>query len=98
MDPEIGPQLFTYGPLGIGLSIALWYIGVLLKDKKDVESYYRDKLEKIETAHKVEIAAERSLNARLQEDRLTDQKTLIPLGNAMVAAVELLDDERKSAR
>lgn len=35
-----------------------------------------------------QMAAERSLNAQLQEKRVEDQKVLIPLGNSMVAATE----------
>ena len=34
------------------------------------------------------LAAERALNARLQEQRVEDQRVLIPLGNSMVAATE----------
>lgn len=34
------------------------------------------------------LAAERALNAQLQEKRLEDQKVLIPLGSSMVAATE----------
>lgn len=35
-----------------------------------------------------QLAAERALNARLQEQRVEDQKVLIPLGTSMVAATE----------
>ncbi len=35
-----------------------------------------------------QLAAERALNAQLQEKRVEDQKVLIPLGNSMVAAAE----------
>ncbi len=35
-----------------------------------------------------QLSAERALNARLQEQRVEDQRVLIPLGNSMVAATE----------
>lgn len=38
--------------------------------------------------HDQQMAAERALNARLQEQRVEDQKVLIPLGSSMVAATE----------
>ncbi len=38
--------------------------------------------------HDQQLAAERALNARLQEQRVEDQKVLIPLGSSMVAATE----------
>lgn len=35
-----------------------------------------------------QLAAERALNARLQEQRVEDQKVLIPLATSMVASTE----------
>ena len=35
-----------------------------------------------------QLSAERALNAKLQEQRVEDQKVLIPLGNSMVVAAE----------
>lgn len=39
-----------------------------------------------------QLAAERALNAKLQEQRVEDQKVLIPLGNSMVVAAEQSHD------
>lgn len=70
-------SLTTMGPLGVIVVYLLWYIGKL-----------QDKMDKLIEAHKAEIAAERSLNAQLQSERLADQKTLIPLAQSMTAATE----------
>lgn len=77
-------SLFSYGPLGVAVVVEFWYITYLLKERKEMIA-----------AHKVEIAAERSTNASLQDKRLDDQKTLIPLAHSMVTAVEILSEERK---
>lgn len=89
MDPTaasegITQQLLTQGPLGIAVVVLLWYIGQLLKERKDMME-----------AHKVEIAAERKLNADLQAARLEDHKTLIPLAQSLRTGVDLVVKDRQ---
>lgn len=78
----------VYGPLGLACAGLLWLVGKLtdLRDKDRQE--FEKRIVELTNAHKVEIAAERALNAKLQDDRLTDQKTLIPLAHSVIAALE----------
>ena len=48
----------------------------------------RDRNDKLIEAHKVEIAAERSLNMDLVDRRLEDQKVLIPLASSITIATQ----------
>lgn len=76
--PSFDPStLLTQGPLGV-LAVFMFYLWGREREEKL----------KIIEAHKVEIAAERSLNAQLQEKRFDDQKILIPLAQSMVVSTE----------
>lgn len=84
MDPfEGASSLFTYGPLGIAVAGLIWWLGVRERQfQADRESWLKERKEILE-AHKVEIAAERKLNADIQLARFEDQKVLIPLSQAL---------------
>lgn len=81
LDPS---SFIAWGPLGAAVGGLLWYIGKL-----------QDKIDRMVEAHKTEIAAERALNAKLQDDRLNDHKVLIPLANSMTAALDLQREQGK---
>lgn len=80
---EIAQWLLTQGVLGAVVAGLLW----------ERVNMYRERKDMIE-AHKTEVAAERSLNAKLQEQRLEDQKVLIPLSHSMVTAVDMARQQK----
>lgn len=81
MDPAI---FTTYGPLGLMVGVCLWWIA---QQNARIESL-NARLDKRELEHKTELAAERSLNAQLQEKRIEDHRVLVPLSHSMTTALE----------
>ena len=74
---EGGSQLLSQGLLGVIVVFLLWYANRLEK-----------KLDDERAAHKLEIAAERKLNADLQQSRLDDTKALVEVVNSNRAAMQ----------
>lgn len=74
-----GSQLLSQGLLGTIVVFLLWYCGQLQKRLDDERA-----------AHKLEIAAERKLNADLQQSRLDDTKALIEVVGSNRAAMQAL--------
>lgn len=72
-------QLLSQGLLGVIVVFLLWYCGQLQK-----------RLDDREAAHKVEIAAERKLNADLQESRLDESKALVEIVSSNRAVIQAL--------
>lgn len=74
-----GAQLLSQGLLGTIVVFLLWYCGQLQKrlDDKDDD-------------HKLEIAAERKLNADLQQSRLDDTKALLEVVASNRSAMQAL--------
>lgn len=67
-------SLYVYGPLGIFCAWLIYNHGKA-----------QERAEKREDALKVEMVAERAGNSRLQDERLADQRALIPLAATMSA-------------
>ena len=83
-DPSV---LLQQGPLGV-IAVFMFYLWRRSEDRYD----------KAIDAHKVEIAAERALNSKQQDQRITDQQTIVPLAQNLVKVAEKLDErleERK---
>ena len=74
IDPS---ALTVYGPLGLMVALLLWYIARI-----------HDRMDKRDEQYRMELAAERSLNAQLQDKRIEDHKVLIPLSNSMVVSAQ----------
>lgn len=72
-------QLLSQGLLGVIVVFLLWYAGQLQK-----------KLDDERATHKVEIAAERKLNAELQESRLDESKALVEVVSSNRAVIQAL--------
>lgn len=80
MDPlttEASKILFTQGVLGLAVCGLLYYVRILRGDIKDIRE-----------AHKVEIAAERKLNAELQESRLSEAKAFIDVTRSVMGSLD----------
>lgn len=75
--PQGSQYLFSQGVLGIVVVGLVWY--VILQ---------RNEIRDIREAHKIEIAAERKLNADLQEHRLTDFKMLVDVSTSIKMGLE----------
>ena len=70
-------QLLTQGILGLvvlGLLAYIWF--------------NRNEIKELREAHKIEIAAERKLNADLQERRLNDFKMLVDVSTSIKMGLE----------
>jgi len=74
-----GKELAQYGLLGIALIFALWYIGRLQQELKDL----RD-------AHKQEIAAKDKTILELQEARVIEAKSGFQVASAAQTTLQLL--------
>lgn len=74
-----GSQLLSQGLLGTIVVFLLWYCGQLQKRLDDKEA-----------AHKLEIAAERKLNADLQQSRLDDTKALVEVVGSARSAMQAI--------
>lgn len=72
-------QLLSQGLLGVIVVFLLWYAGQQQK-----------KLDDERAAHKLEIAAERKLNADLQESRLDESKALMEVVASNRSAMQAL--------
>jgi len=72
-------QLLSQGLLGVIVVFLLWYAGQLQKRLDDERA-----------AHKLEIAAERKLNADLQESRLDESKALMEVVASNRSAMQAL--------
>lgn len=77
-------QLLTSGPLGVAIAILLWYISTLHKERRETEE-----------AHKIEVAAERKLNADLQAARLADQQVLINAAQSFRQTIDTISTKEK---
>lgn len=80
-DPSV---LWTQGPLGV-LAAFMFYLWRRSEDR----------LDKATEAHKVEVAAERKLNAEQQDKRIDDHKVLLPLAQSMTQLSERMLNEKK---
>lgn len=69
--------LLQQGPLGIAIIIVGWD-----------DWQQRLELRALRNAHKVEIAAERKLNADLQEHRIQDYKMLVEVSTSIKMGLE----------
>lgn len=69
--------LLTSGPAGV-LAVFMFYLWRRSEDRLDKER----------EAHKIEIAAERALNTKKQDQQLEDQKTIIPLAKDLITAAD----------
>jgi hypothetical protein len=76
---EGGSQLFSQGLLGTIVVFLLWYCGQLQKRIDDRDA-----------THKLEIAAERKLNADIQQYRLDDTKALVEVVGSNRSAMQAL--------
>ncbi len=74
-----GSQLLSQGLLGVIVVFLLWYCGQMQKRLDDERA-----------AHKVEIAAERKLNADLQQSRLEESKALVEVVVSSRSTMEAL--------
>jgi hypothetical protein len=74
-----GSQLLSQGLLGTIVVFLLWYCGQLQKRVDDQAA-----------THKLEIAAERKLNADLQQSRLDDTKALVEVVASNRSAMQAL--------
>ena len=74
---QSGSQLLSQGLLGTIVVFLLWYCGKLQTELKDLRE-----------SHKVEIAAERKLNADLQQSRLDDTKALLEVASSNRSAMQ----------
>ncbi|NGP19283.1 hypothetical protein [Devosia aurantiaca] len=72
-------QLLSQGLLGVIVVFLLWYAGQLQK-----------RLDAKDEAHKLEIAAERKLNADLQQSRLDDTKALVEVVGSARSAMQAI--------
>ena len=72
-------QLLSQGLLGVIVVFLLWYCSRLQTEIKDLR-----------VAHSLEIAAERKLNAELQESRLEESKALVEIVSSNRAAIQAL--------
>ena len=70
-------QLLSQGLLGVIVVFLLWYCGQLQKRLDDKDA-----------THKLEIAAERKLNADLQQSRLDDTKALLEVASSNRSAMQ----------
>lgn len=79
------PSAWTiWGPLGVISGWLFWK-----------NSRLEDRIDKLITDHKVELAAKDVVILQLQTSRLEDQKTLIPLAHSMTTALEMVQTESK---
>lgn len=79
------PTAWTiYGPLGVICGWLFWK-----------NSRLEDRIDKLITDHKVEIAAKDVVILQLQNSRLEDQKTLIPLTHSLTTVLEMQAESRK---
>lgn len=84
---QVTQYLLAQGPLGVVCGFLLWY--ALRQERK---------IEDLRDAHKVEIAAERKLNAELQETRLSETKVVLDALTTTRQAVEVLSASIKNSR
>jgi len=75
--PQGSQYLFSQGVLGL-VVIGLIWAWVL----------QRNEIKELREAHKIEIAAERKLNADLQEHRLDDFKMLVDVSTSIKMGLE----------
>lgn len=84
-DPTV---LLTNGPLGMAVFAMLYWNNQLRQQIEKLET----RIEKMLETHKTEVAAERALNAQIQDKRFEDQKVLVPLASSMLASAEQTHD------
>lgn len=76
-------QLLSQGLLGVIVIFLLWYIGKLQTELRDLRE-----------THKVEIAAERKLNAELQDERLVEAKSVLEVIVQVKSTLDAWRDSR----
>lgn len=96
LDPDVAKTaseyLVTQGVLGIAVMILLAALVYIWRDSKAQRKSYDDEIAAERLRHAAEIAAERKLNAELQEARLKELKTVLAAADNLTDAVQLVVD------
>lgn len=75
--PQGSQYLFSQGVLGVVCIGLVWFI-----------IQQRNEIREMREAHKIEVAAERKLNADLQERRVEDYKGLVEVTSAVKVGLD----------